>query len=138
MMMSEGLLSARRGLPSSHCAGCAPDGWVRHFSDTRFYTSFRCHRSTGRPKSWTPELPICLDVDTSPCDLARAVSAASMTSTKPSEEQVEDLLLSCRYGDLDEVKAFVQQFGVEPVQQARDDRGNNVLHMCCGNGHAGE
>ena len=78
------------------------------------------------------------DVGTSPCDLARAVSAASMTYTKPSEEQVEDLLLSCRYGDLDEVKAFVEQFGTEPVQQARDDRGNNVLHMCCGNGHDGE
>lgn len=61
-----------------------------------------------------------------------------MSSAKPSEEQVEELLLSCRYGDLEDVKAFVQQYGVDPVQQARDDRGNNVLHMCCGNGHAGE
>lgn len=61
-----------------------------------------------------------------------------MTHARPTEEQVEDLLLSCRYGDLEDVKAFVEQYGVEPVQEARDDRGNNVLHMCCGNGHAGE
>ncbi|GHJ85569.1 hypothetical protein NliqN6_1971 [Naganishia liquefaciens] len=59
-----------------------------------------------------------------------------MTSTNPTDEQVEELLLSSRYGDLDEVRAFVEEFGVEAVQQARDDRGNNVLHMCCGNGHA--
>jgi ankyrin repeat protein len=69
--------------------------------------------------------------------LQRSITHVAM-STKPTEEQVEELLLSCRYGDLEDVKAFVEQFGVDPVQQARDDRGNNVLHMCCGNGHAGE
>ncbi|KAI5454529.1 ankyrin repeat-containing protein [Naganishia albida] len=59
-----------------------------------------------------------------------------MTRARPTEEEVEDLLLSCRYGDLEDVKAFVEQYGAESVQEARDDRGNNVLHMCCGNGHA--
>lgn len=61
-----------------------------------------------------------------------------MTPARPTEEQVEELLLSCRYGDLEDVKAFVEQYGADPVTEARDDRGNNVLHMCCGNGHAGE
>lgn len=55
----------------------------------------------------------------------------------PSQEQLEDLLLSCRYGELDEVKAFVEEFGAESISAARDDRGNTVLHMCCGNGHVG-
>jgi ankyrin repeat protein len=60
-----------------------------------------------------------------------------MSRAQPTEEEVEDLLLACRYGDLEDVKAFVQQYGVEAVQNARDERGNTVLHMCCGNGHAG-
>lgn len=55
----------------------------------------------------------------------------------PTAEQIEDVLLSCRYGELDEVKAFVEEFGWDPISSARDDRGNTVLHMCCGNGHVG-
>jgi ankyrin repeat protein len=55
----------------------------------------------------------------------------------PTEEQVQELLLSCRYGELDEVKAFTDEFGWEDVNKARDDRGNTVLHMICANGHLG-
>jgi hypothetical protein len=55
----------------------------------------------------------------------------------PTEEEVEDVLLSCRYGELEEVKGFVEQYGWDALASARDDRGNTALHMCCGNGHAG-
>ncbi|KAH8090938.1 hypothetical protein HD553DRAFT_303755 [Filobasidium floriforme] len=59
----------------------------------------------------------------------------SSTTNSPTPEEVEDVLLSCRYGDLEDVQAFVEKFGDEPLKSARDDRGNNVIHMCCGNGH---
>ena len=57
--------------------------------------------------------------------------------TKPTAEEIEDVLLSCRYGELEEVKAFAEQYGWDALSTARDDRGNSVLHMCCGNGHVG-
>jgi ankyrin repeat protein len=57
---------------------------------------------------------------------------------QPEVEDIEDLLLACRYGDLEDVQEFVKRFGPEPLKTARDDRGNNVVHMCCGNGHAGK
>lgn len=57
--------------------------------------------------------------------------------TSPTHDDLEDLLLSCRYGELDEVKSFVQTYGAEPVSAVRDENGNTVLHMCCGNGHTG-
>ncbi|ORY34686.1 ankyrin repeat-containing domain protein [Naematelia encephala] len=53
----------------------------------------------------------------------------------PTAEEVEDFLLSCRYGELEEVKEFVEKFGREAVVEAKDERGNTCLHMCCGNGH---
>lgn len=56
----------------------------------------------------------------------------------PNQEQLDEFLLSCRFGDLEDVKAFTDEFGWESVQTARDDRGNSALHMCCGNGHLGE
>ncbi len=56
----------------------------------------------------------------------------------PTQEQIDELILSCRYGELDEVKQFTDEFGWDPVNQARDDRGNTVLHMICGNGHIGK
>jgi len=62
----------------------------------------------------------------------------SEVKKSPTPEEIEDVLLSCRYGDLEDVQAFVEQFGDEPLKTARDDRGNNVIHMCCGNGHTGE
>jgi hypothetical protein len=62
---------------------------------------------------------------------------ATTTTTAPSQEEVEDFLLSCRYGELEEVQAFVEKFGDEALENARDDRGNSAVHMCCGNGHIG-
>ncbi|KAE9402803.1 ankyrin [Gymnopus androsaceus JB14] len=47
----------------------------------------------------------------------------------PSDEDKEEIFLSCRYGDLDEVQAYIQKFEI------RDDNGNTVLHMISGNGH---
>jgi ankyrin repeat protein len=56
----------------------------------------------------------------------------------PSYEDTEELLLSCRYGDLDDLKSFVQRFGTNSVGDARDENGNTVLHMASANGHIGE
>jgi len=53
----------------------------------------------------------------------------------PSADEAEDLLLSCRYGDVDDIKSFIDRFGTVPVGQARDENGNTVLHMACANGH---
>ncbi|QRV98056.1 ankyrin repeats [Ceratobasidium sp. AG-Ba] len=56
-------------------------------------------------------------------------------SATPTNDDYEDLLLSCRYGDIDDVRAFVEKFGQEAVAAARDENGNTVLHMTCANGH---
>lgn len=56
----------------------------------------------------------------------------------PSNDDLEELLLSCRYGELDEVKSFVERFGRDAVATVRDENGNTVLHMACGNGHNGK
>ncbi|KAJ6631338.1 ankyrin repeat-containing domain protein, partial [Mycena sp. CBHHK59/15] len=53
----------------------------------------------------------------------------------PTTDEQDELLLSCRYGDLDDVKLFVEQFGVDAVAAVHDDNGNTALHMLCGNGH---
>jgi len=58
-------------------------------------------------------------------------------SSTPTQEQVEEFLLSCRYGELEEAQAFVEKFGEGAVESARDNRGNSAVHMCCGNGHVG-
>ncbi|KAG8688178.1 hypothetical protein FRC09_013059 [Ceratobasidium sp. 395] len=55
--------------------------------------------------------------------------------SSPTNDEYEDLLLSCRYGDIDDVRAFVEKFGTEAVASARDENGNTVLHMTCANGH---
>ena len=60
------------------------------------------------------------------------------SSRIPTEEEQEDAILSCRYGDLDDVRQFVDTFGVSALAAARDENGNSVLHMCCANGHEGE
>ncbi|KAJ7496574.1 ankyrin repeat-containing domain protein [Mycena latifolia] len=54
----------------------------------------------------------------------------------PTTDDKDEFLLSCRYGDLDDVKQFVAQFGAAAAAEVRDDNGNNALHMLCGNGHA--
>ena len=55
----------------------------------------------------------------------------------PTDEDKDQLLDSCRYGDLDEVQDFVKQFGQEPLADVRDANDNSILHMVCGNGHLG-
>ncbi|KZT61121.1 hypothetical protein CALCODRAFT_428150 [Calocera cornea HHB12733] len=64
------------------------------------------------------------------------MSGPAPTLPTPSAEEVEDLLLSCRYGDLPDVRAFVEEYGAAAAAGARDDRGSTVLHMCAANGHA--
>ena len=49
----------------------------------------------------------------------------------------EDLLLACRYGELDEVQHFVGSYGADSLEDVKDENGNTVLHMACGNGHEG-
>jgi ankyrin repeat protein len=61
-----------------------------------------------------------------------------MDRPTPLSDDTEDLLLSCRYGDLDDVKSFIDRFGTAPVGEARDENGNNVLHMASANGHIGK
>ncbi|KAH9920964.1 cytoplasmic protein [Fomitopsis serialis] len=58
-----------------------------------------------------------------------------MSLATPTADDIEDLLLSCRYGDLEDVQQFVDRFGPDPLNDARDERGNTVLHMAAGNGH---
>ncbi|KAJ7815678.1 hypothetical protein B0H14DRAFT_2846984 [Mycena olivaceomarginata] len=50
----------------------------------------------------------------------------------PTTDEQEEFLLSCRYGDLDDVKQFILQFGVAAAAEIRDDNGNTPLHMLCG------
>jgi uncharacterized protein len=55
----------------------------------------------------------------------------------PNHEELDELMLSCRYGDLEDVQTFVNQYGWEPLNEVRDESGNTILHMICGNGHLG-
>ena len=66
------------------------------------------------------------------------MSTPTDTHRTPSQEDQEELLLSCRYGDLEDVQAFVANYGPRPLSDAQDEHGNTVLHMACGNGHVGE
>jgi ankyrin repeat protein len=54
-----------------------------------------------------------------------------------SAEEQEDFLLSCRYGDLDDVKIYLDKFGSDNLLSIRDDNGSTCLHMAAGNGHNG-
>lgn len=70
-----------------------------------------------------------------------ATTSQNLTKKKwpdPTPEDVEELLLICRYGELDELKQFIKAFGEAPLEKARDEDGNGILHMVCGNGHIGE
>lgn len=58
--------------------------------------------------------------------------------TTPTDDDKDELLLSCRYGDLEDVQQFVHNFGSDWLSEVRDEHGNTVLHMICGNGHTGE
>jgi ankyrin repeat protein len=63
-------------------------------------------------------------------------NSASMAS--PSQDDKEELLLSCRYGEIDEVQQYLSRFGSSSLSDVRDENGNCVLHMICGNGHLGD
>ncbi|KAF7980143.1 hypothetical protein HWV62_39587 [Athelia sp. TMB] len=58
-----------------------------------------------------------------------------MATILPTEEEKEEILLSCRYGDLEDIQAFVSKYGPQPLSDLRDEHGNTILHMICGNGH---
>ena len=55
-----------------------------------------------------------------------------------SDEEQNEVLLSCRYGDLDDVKEFVEKHGADLLNAVRDESGNTPLHMAAANGHIGE
>ncbi|GAA99344.1 hypothetical protein E5Q_06039 [Mixia osmundae IAM 14324] len=54
---------------------------------------------------------------------------------RASDVEVEDIILAARYGDLDDLKAFVEAYGPEALISAQDDNGNLALHMASANGH---
>lgn len=58
-------------------------------------------------------------------------------ASKPTQEQYEEFVIACRFGDLEDVEAFTKEFGFDAINDARDDRGNTALHMICANGHLG-
>ncbi|KAL4249248.1 Ankyrin repeat-containing domain superfamily protein [Abortiporus biennis] len=58
-----------------------------------------------------------------------------MSMPIPTDDDKDELLLSCRYGDLEDIKQFVEKFGSHSLNDIRDENGNCVLHMVCGNGH---
>ncbi|VDC00149.1 unnamed protein product [Peniophora sp. CBMAI 1063] len=53
----------------------------------------------------------------------------------PTDEELEDVVYAARYGDLDDVRAFIDTFGASAVAAAHDESGNTVLHMAAANGH---
>lgn len=56
----------------------------------------------------------------------------------PTDDDRQDLLLSCRFGDLADVQEFVSKFSPDALDGIQDDNGNTLLHMAAGNGHTGE
>ena len=50
----------------------------------------------------------------------------------------EDTLLACRYGELEDVQAFVEKYGQGSIPEINDENGNTILHMASANGHAGK
>ncbi|KAI0310785.1 ankyrin repeat-containing domain protein [Amylostereum chailletii] len=53
----------------------------------------------------------------------------------PTSEDNDDALLSCRYGDLDDLRQYVDRFGAAALTDIHDDNRNTVLHMAAANGH---
>ncbi|KAH9846484.1 cytoplasmic protein [Lenzites betulinus] len=58
-----------------------------------------------------------------------------MSVSTPNPDDLEEVILSCRYGDLEDIQQFVEKYGPDALASARDDIGNTVLHMVAGNGH---
>ena len=59
-------------------------------------------------------------------------------STTPTQDELADFLMSCRFDEGEDVRAFLKTYAVEGLTAAKDERGNTALHMACGNGHLGE
>ncbi|KAI3621357.1 cytoplasmic protein [Moniliophthora roreri] len=57
------------------------------------------------------------------------VRNSSYISGKPYRQRKVDLLLACRYGDLENVQAFVQKHEDEPLSSIRDENSNTILDM---------
>jgi hypothetical protein len=57
--------------------------------------------------------------------------------TAPTPDDLDDLLLACRYGDLADVESFAARFGPTALTSARDEGGNCLAHMAAANGHTG-
>ncbi|KAH0828965.1 cytoplasmic protein [Lanmaoa asiatica] len=53
----------------------------------------------------------------------------------PTDDDRQELLLSCRYGDLQDIHLFVSKFSPDALNSVQDDNGNTILHMAAGNGH---
>lgn len=60
-----------------------------------------------------------------------------MDAIQPTTEEKDEFLLCCRYGDLDDVRNFIDKFGIDATLAITDNNGNTPLHMCCANGHEG-
>ena len=60
-----------------------------------------------------------------------------MSVSTPSPDDLDELLISCRYGDIEDIQQFIDHFGADALATARDDAGNTILHMVAGNGHTG-
>ena len=65
-------------------------------------------------------------------------ASANGVHAVPSQDQIEDIVFSARYGELEEVQDFVKSFGIRALADARNDRGNGCLHMAAANGHDGQ
>ena len=61
-----------------------------------------------------------------------------MSHPIPSGDEKDEFLLSCRYGDLEDIQQFVEKYGAGCLDDIRDGSGNTALHMICANGHIGE
>ncbi|KAI0031982.1 ankyrin repeat-containing domain protein [Vararia minispora EC-137] len=58
-----------------------------------------------------------------------------MEPAQPTPDDLDDVLLACRYGDLDDVLAFSARFGDTALTAARDASDNTPAHMAAANGH---
>lgn len=57
---------------------------------------------------------------------------------KPSNDELDEMILCCRYGDMEELVEFVQRFGDSWLESHTDENGNGALHMATANGHLGQ
>lgn len=104
---------------------------VNALRESRIYRSAKPNEKRNQKKPTKTQNPL------SP----RTARMSPASYATPTTEDVEEVLLACRYGepvtDLEEVMEFVRKFGSEALAAARDHRGNTVLHMSGGNGHPG-